>query len=205
MTNSKNLFAPILVSLIFFASAFNLNANDDRSPYALMNKYLIKTIILINGTPFLVDLDEEGDVVRNYVMVADYFESLESHESMVSRMSTEYEAEMAHLQNSRLIIFPEDLALLNDTAVDNIRDVARLYSKGFLQNINITASHDDDNSDEALANYRVDAVYQLLTDFGVEEGDISADMKIYKSDVPNQFVKIDLLGMENDKLFIYHF
>lgn len=198
MTNSKNLFAPILVSLIFFASAFNLNANDDRSPYALMNKYLIKTIILINGTPFLVDLDEEGDVVRNYVMVADYFESLESHESMVSRMSTEYEAEMAHLQNSRLIIFPEDLALLNDTAVDNIRDVARLYSKGFLQNINITASHDDDNSDEALANYRVDAVYQLLTDFGVEEGDISADMKIYKSDVPNQFVKIDLLGMENE-------
>ena len=198
MTNSKNLFAPILVSLIFFASAFNLNANDDRSPYTLMNKYLIKTIILINGTPFLVDLDEEGDVVRNYVMVADYFESLESHESMVSRMSTEYEAEMAHLQNSRLIIFPEDLALLNDTAVDNIRDVARLYSKGFLQNINITASHDDDNSDEALANYRVDAVYQLLTDFGVEEGDISADMKIYKSDVPNQFVKIDLLGMENE-------
>jgi len=198
MTNSKNLFAPILVSLIFFASAFNLNANDDRSPYALMNKYLIKTIILFNGTPFLVDLDEEGDVVRNYVMVADYFESLESHESMVSRMSTEYEAEMAHLQNSRLIIFPEDLALLNDTAVDNIRDVARLYSKGFLQNINITASHDDDNSDEALANYRVDAVYQLLTDFGVEEGDISADMKIYKSDVPNQFVKIDLLGMENE-------
>ncbi len=198
MTNSKNLFAPILVSLIFFASAFNLNANDDRSPYALMNKYLIKTIILINGTPFLVDLDEEGDVVRNYVMVADYFDSLESHESIVSRMSTEYEAEMAHLQHSRLIIFPEDLALLNDTAVDNIRDVARLYSKGFLQNINITASHDDDNSDEALANYRVDAVYQLLTDFGVEEGDISADMKIYKSDVPNQFVKIDLLGMENE-------
>ena len=73
--------------------------------------------------------------------------------------------------------------MLNDIAVNHIRDLARLYSRGILQNINITAGHTDEFDDEALAAYRIDAIFQLLKDFGVEEGDISADMKIYKSEL----------------------
>ena len=193
MTNFKNFLTCTFFALSVLVSALTLSANDNKSPYNVTDEYFLTTIILINGIPFLVELDREGDVVFNYTEVSDYFDSSEPHESMVSRLSHKYDSEFAFLQNSRLIIFQENLSMLNSTAIDNIRDVARLYNQGFLQNINITASHEESRNDETLASYRVDAISQLLIDFGVRKGDISADMKIYKSDIPNQFVKIDLL------------
>ena len=193
MTNSKNILTSTFFTLSILASALTLSANDYKSPYNISDENFLTTIILINGVPFLVELDREGDVIFNYTEVSDYFDSSEPHESMVSRLSSKYDSDVAYLQNSRLIIFQENLSMLNNTAVDNIRDVARLYNQGFLQNINITASHEKNRNDEALASYRIDAISQLLIDFGVRKGDISADMKIYKSDIPNQFVKIDLL------------
>jgi hypothetical protein len=163
------------------------------APTSSLNHDFFKTIILINGTPFLVEMNSDGDILENYAMVPDYFETEENHEIIVARVSDEYDSEMAMSMTTRLIIFDEDQALLNDFAVHHIREVATLYSKGYLQNVNIVASHSSAHDDEALAAYRIETIYQLLKDFGVREGDISADMKIYKSDLPNQFVKIDLL------------
>jgi len=182
MKNSIILFA--LFSLITTTTTYATPINNDK---------LFKTIILINGAPFLVELDNEGNVIHNYIMVSDYFNSSESHEDLISIASNEYESEIAAMNKSRLIIFNEESSLLNDTAVDNIRDLAKLYSKGLLQNINITAGQVEENDDEGTATFRIDAITQLLQDFGVREGDISANVKIYRSELPNQFVKIDLL------------
>jgi len=154
---------------------------------------LKKTIILINGAPFLVEVNEEGKVVYNYLPVHDYFVSNESHDNLVEKAEEKYEEELALLSNSRLIIFDETSSLLNESAVDNIRELAKLYNRGVLQNINITAGHVEKENDEITADDRINAISQLLSDFGVKEGDISADVKIYRSELPNQFVKIDLL------------
>jgi hypothetical protein len=177
----------VLIILALLTTAFTAHANP------IENENLFRTIILINGTPFLVELNGEGKVLQRFTMVPDYFETPETHDYIVSRVSETYDDELALLANSRLIIFQEEKALLDETAVNHIREFARLYSNGRVLNINITAGHQDDFQDEALAAHRIEAVFQLLKDFGVEEGDISADMKIYKSDLPNQFVKIDFL------------
>ena len=97
------------------------------------------------------------------------------------------------LNRSRLIIFSEASTILNDSAVDNIRHISQSYQRGELQNINITAGYHQDKSDEVTTTDRIETITRLLKDFGVAEGDISANMKIFKSDIPNRFVKIELL------------
>lgn len=180
-------------SIIFFCF-FLLTATVKSYAAPTHNDYeLVKTIILINGTPFLVEMDANGTVLHNYLLVKNYFDSNDTHESLVAKASKEYDDEIEMLNNSRLVIFNEESSLLNDVAVDHIRDLADKYSRGVLQNINITAGRTTQNNDTIMATYRVDAIAQLLQDFGVAEGDISRDIKIYRSELPNQFVKIDLL------------
>ena len=152
-----------------------------------------RTIILINGTPFLVEMDNDGNLLKNISVVSDYFETNESHENLVRKASDVYEEELARLDNSRLIIFEEENSILNNVAINNIRDLATKYNQGLLQNIRLTAGQTQSLGDESLTGYRVQAIFQMLVDFGVEATDISADFKVYKSELPNQFVKIDLL------------
>lgn len=180
--------AILLTLMLLFSQALMANDTETKD-----GDNLKKTIILINGAPFLVDLDENGKVVYNYLLVSDYFKSDESHENLVEKAEEDYDEEIAMLSNSRLIIFDETSALLNEAAIDNIRELANQYNRGILQNINITAGHEETEDDEIKVEDRISAISQLLLDFGVEEGDISADIKIYRSELPNQFVKVDLL------------
>jgi len=152
-----------------------------------------KTIILINGIAVLVDIDANGKVINNYLLVPDYFSSNDAHDLLVEKAEVEYEEELAILDRSKLIIFGEESAMLNEAAVDNIRTLANLYNYGSIQNVNITAGHVENADDEDTVNDRINAITQMLEDFGVKEGDISADVKIYRSELPNQFVKIDLV------------
>ena len=153
-----------------------------------------KTIILINGSPFLVELDKDGKVIQNYLIVADYFESDHTHTELIKLAEEKYAVEeAANLNRSRMVIFHDESTILNDVAIDNIRHISQSYHIGDLQNINITAGYLENMEDEITTADRIKAISNLLMDFGVEEGDISANMKIFKSDIPNQFVKIELL------------
>ncbi|MEE9373300.1 MAG: hypothetical protein V3V00_09630 [Saprospiraceae bacterium] len=179
----------ILITVLFFLAQAGYSLSLDIHT----GDELKKTIILINGAPFLVDIDHNGKVVNNYLLVHNYFTSNDSHENLVVKAESEYEEEVAFLNSSRLIIFNETSTLLNEVAVNNIRDLANLYNRGVLQNVNITAGQVSKDIDEPNTESRINAITQLLRDFGVKEGDISADIKLYRSDLPNQFVKIDLL------------
>ena len=179
----------ILISIFaLITSALFANPTND-----LRDGDIKKTIILINGAAFLVDINEEGQVLNNYLLVPDYFTSNDTHENLVEKAEEEYADEVATLNRSKLIIFGEESALLDEAAVDNIRELANQYNIGSLQNINITAGHIEAKDDETTVDDRINAISQMLQDFGVEEGDISADIKIYRSELPNQFVKIDLI------------
>ena len=180
--------AILLTVILLFAQVLDASTSDNKE-----GNDIKRTIILINGAPFLVDIDDSGKVVYNYLLVENYFESSDSHENLVEKAEEEYNEEIAVLSNSRLIIFNEQSSLLDEMAVDNIRELANLYNRGALQNINITAGYQPNQKDELDAEDRISAISQLLLDFGVKEGDISANVKIYRSELPNQFVKIDLL------------
>ena len=159
--------------------------------FALENEDLKRTIILINGTPYFVEMNEEGQKIDKIVAVPTYFKTAEAHEEIVKEANLDYEEELPNMK-SRLLIFQEDQATLDQTAVNHIRDLARLYAKGYIDNIKITAAHFDDHADEALAAYRVSSIYQMLKDFGVEDEGITADMKQYKSDLPNVYVQMHI-------------
>ena len=175
------IISALILSLFAFSASANIIADDDYN----------RTIILIDGDPYLVDLDDEGDLVDAIVPVPEYFVSEASHAVLVDRRSEDYASELANIK-SRLLIFSEDSALIDQVAVDHVRDLARLYSKGYINEINIGAAHADTDQDEALAAHRISAVYHLLRDFGVQEEDITADMKNYQSDLPNLYVTMDI-------------
>ena len=178
--------AALILSIFFFGTGLHFNA------FANPANDLNRTIILIDGIPFLVDLDVEGGVIEHLAAVPNYFKSPESHEMMVVRISGEYESALVSEMKARLIIFEEDDSILNRHAIDHIRDIATLHAKGFVNEINITAGHAEDSSDEEVTAHRINAIHQLLNDFGVEDENIQADMKIYQSDIPNQFVTISI-------------
>lgn len=178
-------YTQIIIGFILASLSITISA------YAFADEDMNRTIILIDGDPYLVDLDMDGDLVDAIAPVPDYFVSEESHLALVDRVSDDYESELANIK-SRLLIFDEDSALMNQGAVDHVRDLARLYSKGYIDEISIEAAHEDTFKDEALAAYRIATVYQMLKDFGVKEEDIFADMKYYKSDLPNVYVRMNI-------------
>lgn len=166
--------------LILNSLAFGASDND-----------LNKTIILVNGVPFFVEMNENGNQIEKIATVPTYFTSNETHNEILDKVSSDYEDEYDNIK-SRLLIFPEEQAMLDQVAVDHIRDLARLYTKGYIQSINISAAHLDNNIDEALAAHRISSVYQMLKDFGIEDEGITADMKQYRSDLPNVFVQLKI-------------
>lgn len=180
MKNAQLILAVVTLISVLFTSAGATSLNDDN-----------RTIILINGAPFVVNLDQKGDLVETIAWVPEYFASSESHNDIVSRIADDYEVEKNNIK-SRLLIFEEDKAILDYMAVEHIRDMSRLYSKGYIQSINISAAHTNDFEDEALAANRINVIYQMLKDFGVDDNGITADMKHYKSDLPNQFIRLNI-------------
>ena len=150
-----------------------------------------RTIILIDGTPYLVDMDEQGQEIDKIVPIPSYFISSDSHDLIVDRESREYEEELPNIK-SRLLVFTEDVALLDNVMVDHIRDLARLYAKGYIESVHISAAHQTSYGDEALAAHRINVIYQMLRDFGVKNNDITADIKRYKSDLPNVYIRLNI-------------
>ena len=184
MKNSRLIFALLIILSPLFAHS-NVSFND--------SDQVKKTIILINGSAFLVDMNVEGKIVTNYLMIEDYFTSNDTHETLIEKASKIYDLEFGILERSKLIIFAEGSSLLDDSAVDNIRRLSTLFVKSPSQNINITFGQSENKESNILSENRVSAIRQLLKDFGVKEGDMSTDVKIYRSELPNQFVKIELV------------
>ena len=88
----------ILIVLFSMATFLNLNAATHTD-----HDELYKTIILINGAPFLVELDHNGKVIHNYIMVSDYFQSKESHENLVIKATHEFDEEIAEMAGNTFI------------------------------------------------------------------------------------------------------
>lgn len=67
---------PLVFLSVYFINPSETLAGDEA---------VMTTIILINSEAMLVDLDERGEILKQHILVADYFTSSQSHEALVRR------------------------------------------------------------------------------------------------------------------------
>lgn len=147
------------------------------------------TIVVIEGKALLVDIDDNGKVLRKYMEVPEYFASDRNHEEKVEAAKKKYEILKKHqIDQIRFIAFDESFSQLDENAMTHLQDVANHYRQTYANQVLITAAKRTNNGD--LLDRMISDVTFVLRSFGVEEADIEVIYKNDKSDEPLQFVKV---------------
>lgn len=174
-----------------------------------------KAVVLINGTPYLVDVTPDGNITTTYQRINSYFASSESTASMVSRLSKiaeptdsqivffekEEEPVPSFTEENKVPIFTgaeqyigfsPDRALLQKAGVDQIRKIAESYRAKTISSINVTSYHIGNYRSKSLSRNRANAVKDLLGAFGVSDASISTQTIEGSSDTKVDFVQVSL-------------
>lgn len=159
------------------------------------------TIILINGVPYLVELDDDTNITSVLLSVPYYFQSEMSHEEIVAtlrqQLSTDPKKSMTQyedifvLDNVEFIEFIPKRALLDKIAVDRIRKIAVDYCNGNLSHIALNVQYADTQKSSILSENRINSVKDLLVAFGVDDTAISSVSSLNKEDDMNPYVRIE--------------
>ena len=172
-----------------------------------------KAVVLINGTPYLVDVTPDGNITNTYQRINDYFSTSESDASIVSRLSKtavpsnneivffekEEEPVPSFTEENKAPIltgaeqyigFSPDRALLQKAGVDQIRKIADSYRTKTISTINITSYHIGNYRSKSLARNRADAVKDLLHAFGVSNKNISTQTLLGSMETKVDFVHL---------------
>lgn len=186
----------ILISLfLFIASLFNF---QDR---------LQTTIILINGEANLVVLDDLAYIVEVLQPVPYYFNSNLSHEDIVKGLIEQRDKgdklfyannedrfvskdEIDILDNAEFIKFLSGKALLNDVAVNRIRQIANDFEDGGIEEINLSIIYKNNQVSEILTDNRLNSVRDLLIAFGVDLSSIKMQKQMRNQYDNNPFVRV---------------
>ena len=166
------------------------------------------TIILINGEPHLVYLDDVGQIVEIIQTVPYYFSSNLTHEQIVAGLIEQKEnsptnfyaanedrfitrEEIDVLENAEFIKFIPKKALLNRAAVDRIRQIANDYVDGGISNIKLSIVYKNTRVSQLLADNRLNSVKDLLIAFGVDEQSLSTQKDFRELLDDNPFVRVN--------------
>ncbi len=172
-----------------------------------------KAVVLINSTPYLVDVTPNGDITATYQRINNYFATAESDAILVSRLSKiaeptdikiaffEKEAEPIpsfteenkvpiSISAEQYIGFSPDRALLQKTGVDQIRKIADSYRSKTINKISVTSYHIDNYRSRSLARNRAKAIKDLLSAFGVSKSQISTESVQGASNTKVDFVHL---------------
>lgn len=166
------------------------------------------TIILINGTPHLVNLDDEGHILEIIQTVPYYFESDLTHEEIMDGLLKQKNQDQKsfYASNEDRFIAPEEVdiletaefirfisgkALLDRVAVNRIRQISNDYANGGVSNINLNIIYENTTISELLTDNRLASVRDLLIAFGVNEYDISTQKDLRENLNSNPFVRIN--------------
>lgn len=188
----------MLTSLFSIFIAFSLHFTDLDRP----------TIILINGVPHLVMLTDDAHITEIIQTVPYYFTSELSHEQIVAGLieqkdadersfytnNVDYEIpkeEVDILENAEFIKFIPGQALLDQIAVDRIRQISNDYVDGSTNTIRLEINHRSDSVSKLLADNRINSVRDLLVAFGVDEQAIESKKNIRDNLETNPFVRVN--------------
>lgn len=188
-----------LLGLIAFAIICAINLNGQK---------LVRSIILINGEPYIADLTVNGSVVDRYQKVPDYFNSnlkdeqiiaIAEKKGLISEGNIELYADKLDnddipslnsfrpsfddiSDNKQYIAFSRNRAILNQQAVDQIRNISDAYQSGKVSKVTVNAYHFDTEASRILARNRGNAITDLLVTFGLPETNIEVNMPYGKED-----------------------
>jgi len=176
----------------------------------------VRTVVLINGVPYMVDISPRGDILQRYQRVDDYFTAKESHESIVPRLSQEptitgssivlYEKEEEPIPSfteenklpilsgaSQYIGFSPDKAVLTKAAVDQIRTIADQHQEGQINNIQIVSYHVDSYRSRSIARNRARGIKELLGAFGTSRDKVGFEIRDASVGTKVDFVVVTFL------------
>lgn len=163
---------------------------------------VIRSIILINGEPYIADLTSNGSVLDRYQKVPEYFTSQLNDEQIIAMAEkkglisegtielyaesldsedipslSEFRPDIESITASKqYIAFTRNRAILNQKAVDQIRAISDAYQAGNLSSVIINAYHMDTESSRILARNRGNAITDLLITFGMPQSNIEINM-----------------------------
>ncbi len=195
----------ILLSVLVVGIGSSIYANNDPKTK--------KAIVLINGEAYLVELSPQGDIKATYQKISNYFNSSESHFSIIKRLSQNeslpsseiafYQAEsepavpytaenLSTLSSEaqRYIGFSPWKAVLNFNAVNQLREIAAANKNGVLNTVLVDAYHINSYRSKTLARNRALAIKSLLVAFGVSEDHIITDIIQISPESKVDFVRI---------------
>lgn len=147
------------------------------------------TIVVIDGKALLVDVDEEGKVVRTYMEVPEYLTSNRRHEDMVSEARANYKR-LSKLKKDQ-IRFISILDLDEDhqtIMLKNLEDLATHYKQTYANQVVVTIAENKSNKD--LIDYNIEMISNKLEKFGVPKSDIIIDYKVDLGKDPTPFFKV---------------
>jgi hypothetical protein len=147
------------------------------------------TIVVLEGKALLVDVDDNGDVIRRYMEVPEYFESKKDHEEKVVAAKKKYEILKKHqIDQIRFIAFDNSFDKLDENAMKHLQDVALHYQQTYANQVIITAARRNSNAE--LLGKMISDVDFVLQSLGVAKEDIEVVYKNDKGNEPLQFVKV---------------
>ncbi len=178
-------------SLLILLTTLSMSISTINNPAApITAEDMLTTIILIDGDAHLVDLSEGGELLISYGVVTEYFASSKTHEEIVDASMTKYREEVEDdLDRIKFLSFESYSAVLNQVAINHIREMAVRAEEDANSNILITVGTTDPMVKEDL---RVNKVVELFTNFGVDTDRIEIVEKRYIGSIPNHFIKIEI-------------
>ena len=167
--------------------------------YQATSQEVKRSVILINGVAHVADLSTTGSVIAYYQSIPNYFNNPLSDKEIIAQAeriglsnkgqvelytNNPQEPELSKFRRvteftsdqRQYIAFSTGRAILNKTAVDQIRDLADLYQNQEISEIIINAYHDDTRRQRLLAENRSKAIRDLLITFGVNEQNIQRNL-----------------------------
>lgn len=162
----------------------------------------VRSIILVNGEPFIADLTVNGSVVAKYQKVPDYFtnglddkaiianaerQGLKSEGSIelyadnlddapIPALSEFRSISDDNIDSKQYVAFSRGRAILNRQSVDQIRAISDAYQTGQISEVVINAYHNDTEQSRILAKNRGKAISDLMTTFGMSPTSIQVNM-----------------------------
>ena len=173
----------------------------------LLNTFNLSTIILINGTPYFVQLDHKFRIEAIYKEVPDYFTSSRTHQEILTDLqnSGEYIEQYAGSEQEpsqmvaenifnqiEFISFEKKRSILNKSAVDRIRAISQKYQNGEISSITLTVHQKNIFKTNRLAQNRMITIRDLFVAYGVKEVDIYFSSELYEKPLMSDLIMMHL-------------
>lgn len=166
MKDAMNYIKISITTLAMFALISNVIAGA----YGTTSKK-IKTIILIEGQPYLVELSKDGSIVTQFGLVENYMITDISHEEFVQQMIVN-NSHNNIIENVKYISFESLTPEINEEIVDYLSDLVMKVEQSIDSRVIIYANQMYES--DQLAKY----IKELMTDFGLNEDQIEIKKNI---------------------------